>query len=416
MFLSLMVSKKTGREAMLTIADQLLASVTSFLSGVMVANANDKTDYADYFLGLSILYLFVVVQRSLVTVPLQVLSRSCSEKEKPIYYLNSYILNLLLSLSMFAIIVPLGIFAGGDGVWSMVTVICFASLFTSLREFVRAVLLADLKASAATLLNVTSSGIILGGYAALYFYYHLSPARAFIVMGIGGLLPTLLAVAVHAIRGKTAPVSLKNIPAHICNSWNYGRWIFASVAANSVSARAIPWVLLLSADKNSVAEFAALSTVAGLLNPFINGFISYLNPKFANMANSGGPIYTIKKSLALFHAAVLCALVYAAIMYLLGDELTGLFYPSDYVGYSLVLLILSLEVGVKGANLSLSAALRAVHSPNIEFRSNATGSAVTFLMGWFVIPDYGLFGAAISLLSGYTVVAALNYIYLANYR
>lgn len=400
-------SNVSTRQGFTVLADQAFGSLVTFFCNILVARANDITEYGVFFLGLSVVYLTSVIQRSLVSIPLQIISRPLTASDKANYLGSSLILHLAISLLLISIIICGGKIIFDKSSIYIIIGVSVASLGYNFREFIRATILAELKTITSLTMNGTSNAIIIIAYLIMYFYGKLTIFYALIILGVSSAIPALIYACACRQHFKIKDIQILN---DCRQSWLYGRWIFGAVLANTGGIRAIPWLLLVFDGKVAVAVFGALTTVAGAINPLINGMANYITPKLANDAHDYGQANALAKGKRLFLFCLLIAFVYSIIMGLVGNGLIGFLYPDGYTGYAFAFAILAFEVGLKGTNLSLSGTLRAINRPQREFFSSFLGAFFALLLGVLLIPLIGITGAAIALLSSFIVVLLINWL------
>lgn len=107
------------------------------------------------------------------------------------------------------------------------------------------------------------------------------------------------------------------------------------------------------------------------------------------------------------------ALVLYAIGWLYGDEILALVYGSDYVDHTLLMLVL-LATAVRSALAPLQVALTAGHVLWRRFFVNALGFVSTLGTAVTLVPEQGVYGAAIALLVGACTRAVLLIIFFVR--
>lgn len=400
-------SNVSTRQGFTVLADQVFGSFVTFLGNILVARANDIAEYGVYFLGLSVVYLTSVIQRSLVTIPLQIISRPLAAGDKDNYLGSSLILHLAISLLSILIIICGGKIIFDKSSIYIILGVSVASLGYNFREFIRATILAELKTTTSLTMNGTSNAIIITVYLIMFFYGKLTIFYALVILGVASAIPALIYAC--SCR-KHFKIKNTRILDDCRKSWLYGRWIFGAVLANTGGIRAIPWLLLVLDGKVAVAVFGALAMVAGAINPLINGMANYITPKLANDAHDYGQANALAKGKRLFLFCLFIAFVYSIIIGLAGNGLIGFLYPDGYTGYAFAFAVLAFEVGLRGANLSLSGTLRAINRPQREFFSSIIGALFALLLGVLLIPLIGVTGAAFALLSSFIAVIFINWL------
>jgi O-antigen/teichoic acid export membrane protein len=85
-----------------------------------------------------------------------------------------------------------------------------------------------------------------------------------------------------------------------------------------------------------------------------------------------------------------------------GPLLLRILYGSDYVAAAGALRILVIEVVLSGATYVLAQAFMALNTPGVVTALQATGLSLSIPLMFLLIPRYGIYGAAVSLLASTT--------------
>jgi O-antigen/teichoic acid export membrane protein len=380
--------------------DQGLSSATSFLIALLVARHCDKAEYGLYVLGFSLLVTLQFALRSVISVPFTVNCPRVSPRDLE-GYLGSTLVHQLVGSALAA--TGLALAAGvlyllrhDSGMAGVLLALSVASAAVLLRDFVRTTYLAFLRVWANLVLGVLSSTLTLALVLWAYWTDGLSASRAYLLTAIGAGLPA--ATGLVLVSRRLAVVKAR-VFGDLKRNWDFGKWTLASVIANSLGMRAMPWLVLIWCGSQAVGAFGAQTAIAGLVNPVIIGLASYLTPKLANHAQAEGLASAWRMGMRIVRGSLVAAAVYVAIMVAWGNDLLGLCYSPKYQGLPVEMALLAAAVTMEALTVPLRSLLRVMDRPRTEFWASVVALGVTLVVGAFLIPSAGLVGAAGALAS-----------------
>lgn len=152
-------------------------------------------------------------------------------------------------------------------------------------------------------------------------------------------------------------------------------------------------------------------SLSRMLNIFQSSIVSVLFPKMAGMDNGViGPM-TLKVARISFGCSILAALVLMAA----GSPVLQLLYGKEYLGSVGVYRILLLEVVLHGTIWILAQAFMSVGRPGVITLQQMLGVGLNIPLMLFLIPKFGITGAALSLLTATSVRMTFILIYYKKY-
>lgn len=153
---------------------------------------------------------------------------------------------------------------------------------------------------------------------------------------------------------------------------------------------------------SAMGSYVVVLSLSRMLNLFQNSVVMVLFPKAAGRS--------AEEAVALTGRSVrISGLITAAagiFVCLTGPTLLRLLYGKEYVGAVGALRILVIEVVLSGATFVLAQAFMALGRPGIVTILQAIGLSLSIPMMLWLIPHYGIYGAAVSLLTS-TIVRLL---------
>jgi O-antigen/teichoic acid export membrane protein len=155
----------------------------------------------------------------------------------------------------------------------------------------------------------------------------------------------------------------------------------------------------------AMGSYVVVLSLSRMLNLFQNSVVMVLFPKAA-----GRPAReVIDMTGDSVRVSSLVAAVCGIVVWLAGPALLRIVYGSDYVAAAGALRILVVEVVLSGATFVLAQAFMALNRPGIVTALQGFGLSLSIPLMILLIPRFGIYGAAISLLVSTT--ARLVFVY-----
>lgn len=386
----------------LALVDQAVVSLASFLSTVIVGRICGASELGIYALALSVVFLVVAVQDSLVSTPYTVFGNRLRGHARRQYAGSTLVhFGLLAVLAVIGLALLGGLLAAGIGpprlapiTWVLVGIIACALL----RHFARRFAFADHRTASALLLDVTAAAVQLGGILLLTLAGVLSAAAALTVIGTACFLAGLA----WMIRNRRRfLVRFRRLGPDFARNWKIGKWILAGRLVSHASAYAPHWVLALLIGTSATGVFAACLTIALLANPLIMGIGNVLGPRAA-LAFADGGTAAVKRIVCrnmLFLAAAMSA--FCVVVLFVGTQLMRLFYDgNEYAGHKAVIVVLALQALVSAVFVVANHGLVTIERPDVNFKTNLFGLVVLLVLAFPLVAGWGILGVAIATLAG----------------
>jgi len=402
-------SHKFFSQGFLSLADQAVASITNFATGVIIARSSSKEEFGLYMLGFTLMLLVTDLQTSLIATPYMVYAPRFKGKAHALYTGSTLIHQVVFSL-LATLVVACAAFASGLGVgprglepvlWALTGV----GALLMLREFVRRICFAHLKLKTVFLFDTFIGTGQIGGLLILAHFKLLSASRAYWLIGLACGLGTLCWLwtnrNLYHLRMDEAFADLKR-------NWVFGKWVFASGLLWTGSTNLYPWLLAFFHGTAAAGVFAACLGVVSASNPALLGIQNFLGPKIAHVYAASGQralrTFVLKISATL---AVPVSLLTVALI-LWGDRFIALLYGSRYSGNGLVVAILALNLLVTAVAFSFSRALFAIERADLDFALNLAAISIMLTLGLWLVRMYGPLGAALGLLAANLVTSVVR--------
>ena len=273
------------------------------------------------------------------------------------------------------------------------------------------------------LLTVPICSMTLAGRAILEASHDFSASNAIqILTPFATLIGLLLFIAIHQFNPYTAALAYiaASVPAFSLMLWRVGRTGVRVVGIQITVLRTILQygirsygidilgTLALQVDQvlvvsllsaGAMGSYVVVLSLSRMLNVFQTSVVMVLFPKAAGhsvqkVINMTGNAVRISGLITVGCGICLC---------LAGPALLRIVYGPEYEGAAGALRILILEAILSGITFVLAQAFMALNRPGVVTLLQGVGLSLSVPMMLLLIPRYGMYGAAISLLVSTTV-------------
>ncbi len=405
-----LVPKTMDKKGMIAVADQGIASATNFFTTVIIGRFCTQAELGLYTLGFSIVLFVLTIQASIITTPYLVYCAKTKDRAHAQYRGSTLIHVAILSIiTMFFLAVGSVSFSFGSDLrqrlGAVFSSLVMVILFINARDYVRQICFAALKVKKAFIVDLAVAVLQIGGLALLVYYDSLSARSAFVVTGIScGIIVT----GWLAYNKRSFPIKSENLFEHLKLNWAFGKWILAGGSTYVVFTRIYPWIITDFHGASATGAFSACMSLVFLFNPLLMGIGNYIGPKAVHAFASSG--YLRLKSVVYSQAVfiMIAMSVFCAIMMFFGDSIVTLAYGSEYQGQGKVIGILALAVTASAFAIPFRGGLLAFERPEILFSSNLVALVITFVFGIWLVKEYSIVGAALSLLLSNIAASAVR--------
>ena len=282
--------------------------------------------------------------------------------------------------------------------WFLLTVpICSVTLAG------RAILEASEEFSTSNAIQALTPFATLVGLLGFLAAHRLNPYTAAIAY-IAASIPTFWLMIARVRRAGLSrwhcnPVVMKLIMGYGIRS--YGIDLLGTLALQ------VDQVLVVSLlSPGSMGSYVVVLSLSRMLNLFQNSVVMVLFPKAAGRSAEEVVALTGRSVRASGLITALCGVFVCAT----GPTLLRILYGKEYVGAVGALRVLVIEVVLSGATFVLAQAFMALGRPGIVTILQGIGLSLSIPMMLWLIPRYGIYGAAVSLFA--STVARLLFIYI----
>ncbi len=397
-----------SRGGMVSLTDQMVASATNFLTGMIIGRACASDEFGIYMLCMSVVLFVLDLQTSVISAPFMIYSQRLAGRRHALYLgstmVHQWSLALLLILLLAGGHLLLGIGIGPEQLDPVVRSLVGVIAFIMFREYVRRVCFARLQMVHALLVDCSVALVQIGGLLLLAWQGRLSTRTAFLVIG---LACGMASVGWLVINRRTWIIRLQEVGGDFRKNWSFGRWVFASGLLWAMSMNLYPWFLAHYHGVAAAGAWAAAYGVVAIANPLLFGIQNFLGPKIVQAYTLGG-----MEGLRRFVARVtvvffLLVLPLAVLLFLFGGDLVVLVYGAKYEGNGTVVAILAVNMLVTAAAFILSRAILAVEQSRIYFFANVVPLIILLSFGILLVKNFGPAGVAWGNLASTVATAAV---------
>ncbi len=393
------VSRRALQQSMLSLADQAVASIANFATGVIVARGGTKEGFGLYMLGLTVILLVTDLQGSLIATPYMVYAPRLKGAQRVQYTGSTLLHQLLLSLltmgGLAVVAVGTMIGLGPRGLEPVMWALAGTVAIIMLREFARRICFARLEMRTALVLDTACAGLQLGGLGLLARFGLLTTPRVFGVMGV--VCGLVVALWLWWDRQAFQP-QLARALEDLRGNWMVGKWVFGSGLLWTASTNIYPWLLASFHGMAAAGVFAACLGVVSASNPILLGVQNLVGPRVAHEYAAHGLAALRRLVLRISVALAVPVSVITVALMVWGDRLIGLLYGHRYAGNSIVVKLLALNLLITALSFAYSRALFAVERADLDFVLNGATVVIMATAGVWLVRAWGPLGAASGLL------------------
>jgi O-antigen/teichoic acid export membrane protein len=349
-----------------------------------------------------------VTQEALVSLPYTFQQRRPAGT--PAEYAGGALMQSCLMSAVITVVlaaIALWIFERGSELVVVAWVLAAVVPFALLREFGRRFAFAHLKSLEALILDVCVAAIQLLILGYLKWTGQLTPPLALLAIGVGCAVG---GVGWLYLARWSFTIRVDQLLKSIRRNWSLGKVLLANRLACVLGAQSIPWLLAWICGVATAGLLAACLSVALLANPLLFGLNNITHARAVMAFAEGGGARLWKESLhnaCLIGAAMA---LFCLVVSFVGQDLLHLFYDDpEYLGHGYVITLLALDIAVWGLGNPAESALAAIGHARAAMWATLLGTAISVVLAWFWVGDWGLQGAAYAGLVGSIVRSGVRW-------
>lgn len=387
--------------SLMSMVEQGFASMTSFLTGIIIARATNLTISGSYALLLSIVMIFLGLQRVVIAVPFNVhYPKMQNEKDKMTYISASAGIEVVFLILLVAAIPILRIFIFHEAAVIPLIIFfigylvkdCARQYFFGINRIVRCLIMS------------CTQCVIQIVLLFLLAKDDMSFNAILMVIGCSCMLCTVVFL-IGKIRVSLHPRALKK--AWKTNWWT-AKWSIGISMSDSIKNQLALWLIKLFISIDAVAIFNNNNTLAVLPQPVFVGLSQYLLPNFSAAFAEKKDTLVKKRLLMVGGLILVCNFLWAGILFFIGRQLMNWLYGKEYLVGTAVLMVCCIRgIFMSFVNMA-SAVLQAVQRPQIIMRTLMFSIAFLAVGGSLLIWKAGIMGACITMLMVYAIPATMQ--------
>jgi len=397
-----------GRQNVLAIGDQAIISGTNFLTTIVVGRWCGPEGLGIFGLGLTLIFLLVATQESLITTPYTIFLARTDDSNKPTYRANTLLSYLVMSALCATVLLTAAVamlmLGASQQIAYVLAALALACPCWLLREFARRSAYAEFKIATSFGINVTVMVAQVVGLVCLARLDRLTPASGFLVVAIANLIA---GVAWVFTSRNSMKFSRGHFRTTLSKHWGLGKVMFVSQVIHAMSSLTLPWLIAFCLGTTATGVFVACEQIIRLSNPLLVGLTNILTPRTAHtFAEEGraGVHHIVKRAMILF--AIPMALFCGAIA-LCGDQILGRLFGDEYLGYSTVLIILVAAKAFDAVSIGPGRGLIVFERVNDCLRADVIKFCITLTTTLILIWQFDILGAAFGTLIGSIVFTTI---------
>jgi O-antigen/teichoic acid export membrane protein len=402
-------SERAWNQGFLSLADQAVASITNFATGVIIARASSKEEFGLYMLGFTLILLVTDLQTSLIATPYMVYAPRLQGRAHAQYTGSTLIHQVVFSLLATLVVIGGACAArfgvGPRGLEPVLWALAGVGSLIMLREFVRRICFASLKLRTVFVFDAFIGIGQICGLLILAHFKLLSAARAYWVIGA---ICGLAVICWLWLNRRHYYLRIDDSVLDLKRNLIFGKWVFASGLLWTASTNLYPWLLAFFHGAAAAGVFAACLGVVSASNPVLLGIQNFLGPKIAHVYATRGKFGLRKFVLRISGSMAIPFSLLTLIMIFWGDRLVGLLYGSRYTGNSRVVAILACNLLLSAILFAYSRALFAIERADLDFALNFAAIFIMLTLGLWLVKLHGPLGAALGLMVAGGVTSILR--------
>lgn len=387
------------RQALWTIIEQSGASITLFVTSVLLARSVVKEEFGLYVLGLTIVVTAIGFQQALITAPYAILYHSKKPYERTQYLAASLSFQNIFLVCGGAVFLFAAIYMIAVREWRLLSFSsCLLIYFAGQASmtFFKYILIAQLDVRKNFFFCSTIYLFSLVTIASIYKFDILSTNITLIALGILSGLISFLLYRVSFRAESDGHLVTYSPKLYRAENWALGKWMAGSNVCFFFSSQIFPWLLLAFRDATSVAEFGVVMSATRILAPATQGLSSFLLPKLSNLIARRERMKGIL--IQLLGGMLVAGLLLVLLGHLFGDAIIAYLYSSQYSDLGILVTLGFLLQGLNLLNMPVQIALNAYKRTDLGFNSIVVSMVFALLFGVILTYKNGVVGSLISLL------------------
>lgn len=381
-----------GPRALLSLADQGLFSLTTFVVNVLLARWLVPAAYGAFALAFAIFLFLGALHTALLTEPMLVLGAGRFRGEFRQYLgflLRGHMQISLLGSALLALVALLAAQLNAPLLANALYGVAIAAPFILLPWLLRRAFYVEAQPSWAAVGSGLYLALTVLGLLWLRDADQLSAFSAYAVMGLAALVISFLLLA--ALKPQRSTKSERT--AMRAPQWDYARWAALSAVLIWVPLNIFYLAIPYASDLSAAGVLRALSNTLTPLTQSVQALVVLLLPQLAARFQERGKVALDRHLRQLLLVFLAASGVYWLLLALFRTTIVDVLYAGQYAEYASLLPLAGLVPVAMGASSLLGSGLRAMEMPERVVRPYLFGAAFALTGGVYMTITYGVGGA-----------------------
>lgn len=380
------------------LGEQALRSGSNLIIGILLARSASKEEYGMYTFLFPILIIILGVQNGLTSTPYVTLLPGIKDNHKRflgnVLHIHIFISTALISASGIFIFIQKH-FSLNYIPNSILLFYTMAVISWLLRDFLRQVLLAELRVKSVFHFGLVVNGLSIIISWLLYFNKLLHIKSVYLTLTLSSLLPAIIFLL---YKRKLFRGDYSRLKEDFRRCYKMGKWLAGRSLLGLVSGPTILTAYLVSLGNYSdVALYGVYMLPANILSPVSQALISYSVPKMTIVYQNG--ILALKKIVNKMTVLLLfLIIVFNLVVVLTADNLIHILFSGKYEPVIFLVFLFTFQMSILIFAIPVNSALVAIKDTRSGFISEFLATAIMVSTGFIFIKYWGLTGLGFSLL------------------
>jgi O-antigen/teichoic acid export membrane protein len=403
---------KNVKNGVLALGDQMVVSAGTFLTVMMVSRNCSAYEVGVFSLTWTVIAVLRTVQERLIAAPFlaftyQPLFNRTTYRGSSIAHQICFAGISSLIIAIIALCSP--IFGAGSYETELGLSLAVALFFNLARDQMRALSYTDFSFFRLLLLDSLVVGSQLLGLVLLSWSLRFSLISTNIILGIACIAP--LCIWLRQIWN-TFEINRKWVGCDWNHNWNYARWLVGGRLIGIAPIVAIPWLIAYFQGEEGTGIYAVCSSLVGLSMMFVTGVNNMFQPRTVLEFQKNGVSGMLASLFSSITLMIGVLSIVSLSFWFVGDRLLAT-YGQSYAQYSFLAFLLSISILIVSISCLLNNGLVALNQSRAQFWSEVSHCIGAVVFAFFLIPTYGLIGAAYASIIGSTAATIVSLITLA---
>jgi hypothetical protein len=238
----------------------------------------------------------------------------------------------------------------------------------------------------------------------------VTPSNAFFALALGSVAGSLLIFRLMGIRHSHRRDLQTSLRIVLGENWRYGRWLVGSSFFYAIYTSIQTFYVAGRLGLADAGALRAMQVPSLVMTQVIAAIGLLVLPSLS--FDFGGNLHRNLRHKAIVVSIALgaAAIVFAAALAVIKSPLESLLYGGKYAQYVRLIPVLALIPVANGLCTGYSMALRASQLPHFDLIANACGAVTAAFSTPFLVREFGVIGAAISMVLSFVAANLMTLI------